>query len=205
MAPYTQLLKVHRGRATFQPQHSSPSPSPSPNLNQLVAESAGVPSHSALAASSAGPVASTASPRVLVDVQLPGGAGVSVVECRVVLLVPQLDGQSYPELLSLLTHLQGCGCDLAALTVCCLTAARPALWAVMSVYPALALIATAVDEQRHQQLVPGVRQLDSRSAATMVHGMHEQRSEHLEGQAESTGQSETAQQAVSSVQDAVRL
>ena len=73
------------------------------------------------------------------------------------LLVPQLDSHSYPELLSLLTHLQGCGCELSALTVCCITAARPALWSVMAVYPTLTLITTAVDEVRHGQLVPGVK------------------------------------------------
>ena len=155
VAPYTQLLRVYRGHTEYQPQHINPE------------DLSNTPPPVFAAASSANPAAAPSSsapapPRVLVDVQLPA----SVVNYRVLLLVPQLDSHSYPELLSLLTHLQGCGCELSALTVCCITAARPALWSAMAVYPHLALIAAALDEQRHGQLVPGIRQLDSRSAVS---------------------------------------
>ena len=169
VAPYVQLLKVYRGRAIFQPQH---------HHNQLSIPEPSLPSASAAAVltATATPTASVKpppSPRVLVDVALPD----SLLDYRVLLLVPQLDGQSYPELLSLLTHLQGCGCELSALTVCCITAARPALWSVMSVYPTLALISTAVDEVRHGQLVPGIRALDSRSALHSVNSQQHSASE----------------------------
>ena len=148
MAPYVQLLKVYKGKATFQPQH--------PDNTTPAAATATAPSSDPTPAASA----KSTSPRVLVDVALPA----SLLEYRVLLLVPQLDAQSYPELLSLLTHLQGCGCELSALLVCCVTAARPALWSVMTVYPTLAMVTAAVDEVRHNVSVPGVRELESRSA-----------------------------------------
>ena len=165
VAPYRPLLKVYRGKATFQLQHTtqhdhSAAASATSAVSLPVATTTAAAETSAFTPS---PPLGPASPRVLVDVQLPA----SVLDYRILLLVPQLDAQSYPELLSLLTHLQGCGCELTALTVCCITAARPALWSVMSVYPALALITVAVDEVRHGQLVPGVRQLEARST---MHG-----------------------------------
>lgn len=194
--PYVQLLKLYRGRATFQLEHSH---SASSNATSAASTTTTTTSTTTTTTASTTAVSSTTatataspSPRVLVDVQLPA----SLLDYRVLLLVPQLDAQSYPELLSLLTHLQGCGCELAALTVCCITAARPALWSVMSVYPTLALISTAIDEVRHGQLIPGIRQLDSRSAVQRSHTTNSQQSDRDTGSSSSeagnTVQSDTA-------------
>ena len=46
-----------------------------------------------------------------------------------------------------------------------MTAARPALWSVHSVYPFLPLITAAIDEVKEGRLVPGVEQLDQRFLA----------------------------------------
>ena len=158
VAPYVQLLKVYRGKATFQAQHQLHSAAPA-QPSTASAPSAAAAASSPAPTSTPTPPVRPPSPRVLIDVALPA----ALLDYRMLLLVPQLDGQSYPELLSLLTHLQGCGCELSALLVCCITVARPALWSVMSVYPTLALMAAAVDEVRHGQLVPGVRSLEARS------------------------------------------
>ena len=184
--PYVQLLKVYRGRATFQLQHNHTAASVTPAMLSAAAGTPTAAPPAALSISTPTPSSGPSPPRVLVDVQLPA----SVLSFRVVLLVPQLDAQSYPELLSLLTHLQGCGCELAALTVCCLTAARPALWSVMSVYPTLALLTTAIDEVRHGQLVPGIKLLESRSA--MYHTSAKKQPESEDGEAK---QAETVQAA----------